>query len=280
MSKKSKYINIASNRSQKKRRNDLRSAAHAGKQTQAALSAPCSPDKLIIVMPAYNEEANIEAVVREWHDIVLHYGTDSQLLVVDDGSKDTTYKTLLALKEHYPRLEAVTKPNSGHGATLLYAYDWALSHGADYVFQTDSDGQTLPSEFAPFWKMKDDYAMVIGSRKGRKDGFSRVIVTKTLKLVCLLCFHVKIEDANTPYRLMQAKALSDNMKIVPPDFFLSNVALSAVYARRKQAVKFVPITFRPRQGGVNSINMKRIIKIGFKALKDFRAVNNMLKAES
>jgi glycosyltransferase involved in cell wall biosynthesis len=257
MSKKSKYIDVKGRQAQKK---------------------PASKrDKLIIVMPAYNEEANIESVVREWHDIAQRYGTGSKLLIVDDGSKDSTYKTLLALKESYPRLEPVTKPNSGHGATLLYAYDLALSKGADYVFQTDSDGQTLPTEFAPFWEMKDDYAMVIGSRRGRKDGFSRVIVTKTLKLVCLLCFGVKIEDANTPYRLMQAKTLRDSLKIVPSGFFLSNVALSAIYARRKQAVKFVPITFRPRQGGVNSINMKRIIKIGFKALKDFRAVNKSLK---
>jgi len=41
-------------------------------------------------------------------------------------------------------------------------------------------------------------------------------------------------------------------------------------------VKYIPITFRPRQGGVNSINLKRIFKIGVQALKDFREINKAL----
>lgn len=234
-------------------------------------------DKLYIVIPAYNEEANIEAVIKDWHPVVEKIGNGSKLVIIDDGSKDNTYSIMKAFSEKYPHLEPITKANGGHGATVLYGYHYALSQGADYVFQTDSDGQTLPEEFWEFWKRRSKYAMVIGHRKGRQDGLSRVVVTKTLKIVCSLCFRVSITDANTPYRLMQADTLRENLKQVPENFNLSNVILSVIYAKKKQPVKYLPITFRPRQGGVNSINLKKIVKIGKQAVKDFRTINKCIK---
>lgn len=234
-------------------------------------------DKLYIVIPAYNEEENIESVVADWYPVIEKVGGESRLVVIDDGSRDSTYKKMQELAKTRPMFTPVTKQNEGHGATVLYGYQYALDAGADYVFQTDSDGQTLPGEFFAFWEKRADYAMVIGHRKGRQDGASRVFVTKTLKLVCRLCFHVTVTDANTPFRLMQAGPLKENIKLVPEKFNLSNVILSVIYAKKKQAVLYLPITFRPRQGGVNSINLKKIFKIGRKALHDFRMINRCLK---
>ena len=234
-------------------------------------------DKLYIVIPAYNEEENIDAVIRDWHPVVEKTGPDSRLVIINDGSKDSTYEKMLELKAEFSQFEPLTKANSGHGSTILYGYNYALQQGADYVFQTDSDGQTLPEEFWQFWELRKEYAMVIGHRKGRQDGFSRVFVTKTLKLVCALCFHVSLTDANTPFRLMQREALADCLKSVPEDHNLSNVLISVVFAKKKLPVKYIKITFRPRQGGVNSINMKKIVKIGKKAWTDFRAINRCLK---
>jgi len=234
-------------------------------------------DKLYIVIPAYNEEANIRQVVEEWYPIVQNYGNDSRLVVVNDGSKDSTFSILADLSKDMPQLIPLNKANGGHGVAILYGYKYALDNGADYIFQTDSDGQTLPSEFEPFWNSKDKYDIVIGYRQWRKDGFSRVIVTRVLRLVVHICFGVFVLDANTPYRLMKAEGLKDNMKFIPSDFFLSNVALSAIYKKRKMKMHFIPITFRPRQGGVNSINIKRIFKIGFKAFGDFNKINQNLK---
>lgn len=234
-------------------------------------------DKLYIVIPAYNEEANIEQVIRDWYSVVEKVGGESRLVIIDDGSKDSTFARMEALAKELPMFIPVTKRNQGHGATVLYGYHYALKAGADYVFQTDSDGQTLPKEFWDFWQKRADYAMVIGHRKGRQDGFSRVFVTKTLKLVCRLCFHVTVTDANTPFRLMEAKTLKENLGLVPKDFNLSNVILSVIYAKKKQPVLYLQITFRPRQGGVNSINLKKIFKIGWQALKDFRTINRCMK---
>ncbi len=171
----------------------------------------------------------------------------------------------------------IHKENGGHGATILFGYRHAMEKGADYIFQTDSDGQTLPSEFEEFWKQRAEYDMVIGHRKGRQDGASRVMVTKVLKAVCFLCFHVKVQDANTPFRLMKTESLKKEIDLIPKDYNLSNVVVSVLFIKKGYKVKFLPITFRPRQGGVNSINLKKIMKIGQKAVKDFIEINRIIK---
>lgn len=233
-------------------------------------------ERLFIVIPAYNEEENIEAVINDWYSIVEKYGDDSRLVIVNDGSKDSTYETMQKLAESRPQFIPLTKENGGHGATIIYGYLYALENGADYVFQTDSDGQTLPSEFPQFWEKRNTNDVTIGYRNHREDGFSRVVVTKVLKLVVKVCFKENITDANTPYRLMKADVLREDIKEVPEGFFLSNVLLTVLFKKHKRKMEFVPITFRPRQGGVNSINIKRIIKIGRQAVKDFRDLNKKI----
>lgn len=229
-----------------------------------------------IIIPAYNEEMNIELVAREWHEVVASIGGQSKLVIIDDGSKDNTYAKLCDLKAELPYLEAITKPNGGHGATLLYGYNYSLENKADYIFQTDSDGQTIPSEFWPLWEQKNDYVALIGHRNHRQDGFSRVFVTKTLKLVLRIIFGLDITDANTPFRLIKKEALQKYITLIPKDFNLSNVMLTVLLVNAKENVKFIPITFRPRQGGVNSINFRSIIKIGKQAVKDFREINKQI----
>ena len=235
-------------------------------------------DKLYIIMPAYNEAENIEDVIRQWHPVAERINADGgycRVVIANDGSKDDTWNKLEALQAKYPFLVALDKPNSGHGATVLYLYRYALGQGADFIFQTDSDGQTLPEEFWPMWERRNKYDFHIGTRGGRQDGASRVFVTKTLRLVVWLMFGVWVKDANTPFRLMKAEALGRILKVIPEDFFLANVAVSAIAVKWKERIAWYHITFRPRQGGVNSINMKRIFKIGWKALGDFRKINKL-----
>lgn len=237
-------------------------------------------DTLYIVMPAYNEEANIEDVIKQWHPVcerIIAEGNNARLVIANDGSKDQTFAIMQQLQQQYPHLIPIDKPNSGHGATVLYLYRYAIKEGANFVFQTDSDGQTLPEEFWQMWEHRHEYDFQIGTRGGREDGKSRVFVTKTLRLVVWLMFGVWVKDANTPFRLMNAVHLQAIMKLIPEDFFLSNVAIAAIAVKKKEKIAWYPITFRPRQGGVNSINMKRIFKIGVKALGDFRMINKNLR---
>ncbi|WMJ87919.1 glycosyltransferase family 2 protein [Anaerocolumna sp. MB42-C2] len=234
-------------------------------------------DKLYIVIPAYNEEENIQGIINDWYSIVDKIGNDSKLVIIDDGSKDSTYSIMKQEATTRPLFEPLTKKNGGHGATVLYGYKYGIKQGANYIFQTDSDGQTLPEEFWDFWKLRKQYVMIIGFRNHRQDGLSRLFVTKVLKFVLQLCFHVSIKDANTPFRLIQAETLKENIRLIPKDYNLSNVLLSVIYGKKKLPVKYLPITFRPRQGGVNSINMKKIFKIGIQAVKDFLKINKYIR---
>ena len=227
-------------------------------------------DRLIIVIPAYNEEENIENVVAQWHPIVEKTGEDSRLFVINDGSTDRTQEELDHLQGKYPQLRTVKKENQGHGATILYGYRCAIAEGADYIFQTDSDGQTLPEEFWKLWADRKKCGLLIGSRKRRQDGWQRIFVTRVLRLVILVTFHCWVEDANTPFRLMRAAELEEVLKEIPPQYFLANVLMTVRYTKEGRRVMYYPITFRPRQGGANSINMKKIVKIGKTTLKDFR----------
>ena len=234
-------------------------------------------DILYIVMPAYNEEENIETVLAQWHPIVEKLNNKSRLLIVNDGSKDATYQKMLALQSQYPLLVPIDKKNSGHGATVLFAYREAVTAGADYVFQTDSDGQTNPDEFWVFWENRKKHDLQIGDRTSREDGLSRVFVTRVLRIIVWLIFREWVQDANTPFRLMSAEKLTQVMQNIPEDFFLSNVALSVIAQKKGLGIKWYPITFKPRQAGVNSINLKRIFKIGIQAIGDFRQINKNLK---
>ena len=142
-------------------------------------------DVLYIVIPAYNEEENILNIIEEWYPIVEKYTGDgkSRLVILNDGSKDNTSNIVKEKMKNKPLLELVDKQNSGHGATVLYGYQYALDAGADFIFQTDSDGQTKPEEFHEFWDLRYKYDMVIGHRNKREDGVSRIFVTKVLKYV-------------------------------------------------------------------------------------------------
>lgn len=236
-------------------------------------------EKIYFVMPAYNEEANIESVVAQWHEVVAklrNMDVDASLVIANDGSKDNTFEKMQELQQKYPYFVPLNKANSGHGATLLYLYRYAMDHGADYIFQTDSDGQTDPNEFWPMWQERKEYDLQVGHRNTREDGFSRVVVTKVLKLVVGLTFGVIVTDANTPFRLMKVSAIKPILAQIPQDFFLSNVAISAIAVKNKVKSRWIPITFRPRQGGVNSINLRRIFKIGVKAVGDLYRINRSL----
>lgn len=237
-------------------------------------------DSLYIIIPAYNEEANIQSVVEDWYPIIeQHPGNgESRLVVIDDGGTDHTFSVLQEMAQTRPLLVPIAKSNSGHGATVLYGYKYALKHNADYIFQTDSDGQTLSEEFEQFWALREQYSLVIGHRRRRQDGISRMFVTMTLKAVIRLCFHVTVQDANTPYRLMQAGKLKENIQYVPRDYFLSNALLTTIYTKKNDSIKYLPITFRQRQGGVNSINIPKIFKIGRESMRSFFVLNKQLNA--
>lgn len=142
-------------------------------------------DSLFIVMPAYNEEENIEGVVKQWYPMLYGKDEKSRLVIADSGSTDKTHEKLKILQREYPKLEILNETPKQHGPKVIALYDYAIKQGAAYVFQTDSDGQTDPAEFDGFWENRKQYDGIFGHRNVREDGKIRAFVEK---VVCLLLF--------------------------------------------------------------------------------------------
>lgn len=226
-------------------------------------------DKLCIIIPAYNEEDNIARVINEWYPIAEKVSKESRLLIIDDGSKDGTYGIICKMAGTRTKLEVLTKSNGGHGAAVLYGYRYAIEHGADYIFQTDSDGQTDPAEFESFWNLRKRYDAILGYRRDRGDGKLRAFVEKTVCLLLHIYFGIEVPDANAPFRLMKADVLAKYIDRLPENYHLPNIMITTYFAYYREKLIFKEISFKPRQGGTNTINIKRIVKIGWKALGDF-----------
>lgn len=234
-------------------------------------------DSLYIVMPAYNEEANIEAVVKDWYKILEGKDPASRLVVADSGSTDSTHELLVKMQENYPQLEILTDCEKQHGPKLLALYQYAIDQKADYIFQTDSDGQTDPGEFDKFWELRGRYEAVVGKRPVRGDGASRLFVEKVLCFLLQLNFGVRVPDANAPFRLMKRGLVARHIDRFPENYDIPNAVFTAFFVYFKENITFLDITFKPRQGGTNSINVKRIIQIGKKAVSDFYGFRKALK---
>ena len=228
-------------------------------------------ETLYIIAPAYNESDNIRKFIDDWYPIIETYNGNgnSRLVIVNDGSTDNTYKILQECARTRPLLKPLTKQNGGHGEAVLFGYRHAIVHGADCIFQTDSDGQTDPTEFHQFWNLHHEYDAVIGNRPKRQDGLYRRFVQRVLLLILKMTFGVKIPDANAPFRLMKTELVKKYIHKMPEGFNLPNVMFTTYFSYFHENIKFIEISFKPRQGGRNSINFKRIIKIGWQAIGDF-----------
>jgi glycosyltransferase involved in cell wall biosynthesis len=235
-------------------------------------------DDLYIVMPAYNEEACIESVVRSWYECLEKNGGEgSKLVVADSGSSDRTHEILLKLGEELPKLEILKKSEKQHGPKLLALYGYAVENGADWIFQTDSDGQTMPSEFSGFWELRNRYDAVIGNRTVRGDGKYRAFVEKVVVILLKIYFGVDVPDANAPFRLMRTSLVGKYIDRFPKDYNIPNIIFTSYFAHYKENITFREITFKNRDTGKNSIDIGKIVKIGIKALRDFRMFKKNMK---
>lgn len=225
-------------------------------------------DRLYLIIPAYNEQDNVEALIREWYP-VAEAVPDARLVVINDGSRDNTEVILRALAAQRPRLEVLTKENGGHGDTLLFGYRHAIAQGAEWIFQTDSDGQTKAEEFPPFWELRAQYDAILGNRVHRGDGASRKLVENVLCTLLRAIFGVKVPDANCPFRLMRAEKVAAYIARLPEHYNLPNVMLTVFFVKSGDRVLFRPVTFENRKAGKNSINVKKIVKIGLQGVRDF-----------
>jgi glycosyltransferase involved in cell wall biosynthesis len=227
-------------------------------------------------MPVYNEEAAIQRVVREWVEELAHRSADFTVLVINDGSKDTTEAELRKLQAEIGNsLQVINRENRGHGQTCLEGYRYAIEHHYDFVMQIDSDWQCDPRFFHEVWSRRNQFDVIYGKRVRRDDGWRRILASWILKFVVLMRCRTLCVDPNVPYRLMRTKILPMFLPRIPSDFFLANVAL-AVLLKRERSVQHgtVPIHFRDRYGGQPAVRMSQF---GFRARQLIRQLGELDK---
>ncbi len=206
-------------------------------------------DSLYIVMPAYNEEQNIENVVKAWYPVLEGKSENSRLVVADSGSDDQTHDILTRLQAKYPQLEILSNTEKQHGPKVIALYNYAICNQIDYVFQTDSDGQTNPKEFDAFWDMRSQYEGIFGNRTKREDGRLRAFVEQVVCFLLQIYFGVNVPDANAPFRLMNVETLKKYLYEMSSDYDLPNIMLTTYFVYYKERYTFRTITFKPRRGG-------------------------------
>ena len=220
---------------------------------------------LTVVMPVYNEEASLGACGRSWADTLDGLGIDYRLLIVNDGSKDSTPDVLADLATH-PRVTGVTKDNEGHGPTILRGYRLAVATST-WVFQVDSDDEIPAAAFTEVWQAREGVDAVFGIRTGRGQSADRKLISKVAALTARVLLKGRVTDVNVPYRLMRADALRPVLAALPADTFAPNVVIAGALGRDSGRFAEVPVPHQDRAAGEVSIVGWGAIKA---AMRSFR----------
>lgn len=217
-------------------------------------NTPEQTDSLVVVVPVFNEEASVGAVIEEWVAVFTELSVDYQLLLLNDGSTDSTGMALDEWARRNARIRVIHKTNSGHGATCLHGYGIAVSGSNGWVFQIDSDGQCDPRYFAEVWSKRTTALAVVGTRTSRDDGWARRFISMCVRWTVLMATGTSVPDPNVPYRLMRADVLRAAISRFPDGFHLSNIFLALVLKRGLgPRLQHVDIGFRDRLRGTASV---------------------------
>lgn len=212
---------------------------------------------LIVILPVFNEEAVIADVVGAWTAVLDSLGMEYSLRVRNDGSRDGTAAVLDGLT--HPRLEVIHSENRGHGPTLLAEYRRAARE-AEWVFQSDSDGEIPASAFPDFWAARAEADLIIGERSTRGGPLSRRLLTAATRIMVRTLFGPGLRDVNCPFRLMRAETFAPLFDRLRDDRFAPNVLISAHAVRRRLPIRRFPVLYTPRRTGEVSIRKLRLLR--------------------
>lgn len=211
--------------------------------------------KVLIIIPAYNEEENISTII----DSLCQKYPQYDYLVINDCSKDSTVKILKAKKANYLDLPV----NLGIGGGVQTGYIYALYNNYDIAVQMDGDGQHLPEYLdtiiAPI--LNDEADVVIGSRFIQKEGFQssflRRLGIKFLSKIIYLLTGKKVLDVTSGFRAVNKKCIELFSQNYAQDYPEPEAIIFS--ALHKLRIFEVPVIMREREGGESSIS-------GFKSL--------------
>ena len=238
-----------------------------------AYEANPSQVELSVVMPAYNEEGAIEAAVREVQEHVFDQVSASELVVVNDGSRDRTGEILDELASQDSRIRVIHQPNGGHGRALQTGMNAARG---EYLFLIDSDRQIPLEAFASLWKAGQGRDGVFGVRVNRQDPRLRLILTRLVRRALRLLFKVQLRDANVPFKLLRRSVWLEARELIPEDTLAPSIFL-AIIGRRRHNISDCEVPHKERSTGVVSIRRWKLFRFCARALLQLLAFRRKLE---
>jgi glycosyltransferase involved in cell wall biosynthesis len=156
---------------------------------------------LSIVLPAYNEEANIETAVRHAGEVAERLCADHEVIVVDDGSRDATAQIVHRLRAADDRVLLVQHPrNLGYGEALKSGFG---SASMDLVFLTDADNQFDLDEIEDFLALIELADVVAGHRAHRSDPWFRRVNGLAWNYLVRSLYYVPVRDVDCAFKLFR-----------------------------------------------------------------------------
>jgi glycosyltransferase involved in cell wall biosynthesis len=174
-------------------------------------SSPAPPCGLSVFFPAYNDSGTIGSLVIRALQTASRLTPNYEVIVVNDGSTDSTAQVLDALSQVYPTLRVVTHQlNRGYGGALRSGFAAASK---DIVFYTDGDAQYDPSEMALLWQhMAPGVDLVNGYKISRSDPWHRVFIGRVYHHTVRTMFGLAVRDVDCDFRMMR-RSIFDRVRL-------------------------------------------------------------------
>lgn len=212
-------------------------------------------NKVLVVIPAYNEEENIERVVNN----IREENKSVDIVVVNDGSKDETLK-----RAKSTGVKIIDLPNNlGIGGAVQTGMLYAYKNDYDIAIQIDGDGQHDPKYISKMVeKIEEGYDMVIGSRFAQKTGykqtFFRMLGINITSALIKAITGKKIYDTTSGYRAVNKEIIEEFAKQYPYDYPEPETNMRVILKKKK--ILEMPVEMRKRIAGKSFITPIKSVK--------------------
>ncbi len=221
---------------------------------------------LSVIFPAFNEEANIRAVVEDAYRTIPKFAPIFEIIVVSDGSKDRTGEICDRLAEELSNVRVVHhERNCGYGAALKSGIKLARY---DLIFFTDSDGQFDLKEVATLLEQADGYDIVAGYRARRQDPPHRLLFAWGWNILVRLVLGIRIRDIDCAFKAFN-RHVFESIQIQSVGAMV-NTEIFAQASRFGMTVKQVPVSHFPRRHGKPTGSKVAVISKAFRELIKMR----------
>lgn len=217
---------------------------------------------LSIVLPAYNEEANVANAVEEVSAVARRLGIEYEIILVNDGSHDHTGEIGRELAERIPNFRLVEHhPNRGYGGALKAGFAAASK---DLVAFVPADKQFVFAEIDRFLARSGEADIVCGYRADRQDNAVRRFNAWGWNTLVRLLFGYLCRDIDCGFKLFR-REVSAHISLVSDGAMIDTEFLAGAKARDFYIAE-VPVTHLPRVGGEATGADLRVIARAFRDL--------------